>query len=121
MSLNRKHPHDVAFRTETVAILPGMGHQTSTAETASHPIATQHKLPQTASPRAKSLLALNVPTPARRPESTVTAPLLVSWSVLVILPKKYAAASVVSRPFANIRSLTPGPFNGLAIKKFNNR
>ena len=77
-SRNFWHPIEVAFRTDTVAILPGIGHQTSTPDTASHPIEIQHKLPHITSPLAKSLLALKVPTPARRPLSTVKAPLVES-------------------------------------------
>ena len=66
------------MRADTVTILPGIGHQTSTPDIALHPIETQHKLPQIKSPLAKSLLALKVPTPARRPLSIVKAPLVES-------------------------------------------
>ena len=44
-SRNFWHPIEVAFRADTVTILPGIGHQTSTPDIASHPIETQHKLP----------------------------------------------------------------------------
>ena len=61
-----------------VTILPGIRHQTSIPNTASHPIETQHKPPQTASPLAKFLPALKVPTPAWHPLSTVSTPLVES-------------------------------------------
>jgi len=83
----------VAFKADTAAILPSTEYHTNIPDNNSHFIA-QHKTAHTVSPLAKSLLALNVPAPARLPLSIVMTPLVMSRTAWVALPQKKPTASL---------------------------
>lgn len=83
----------MAFKADTAAILPSTEYHTNIPDNNSHFIA-QHKPAHTVSPLAKSLLALNVPAPARLPLSIVMTPLVMSRTAWVALPQKKPTASL---------------------------
>ena len=70
---------------DTVTILAGIWHQTSTPDITSYPTETRHKFIYMISHRAKYLVALKVTSPARRPLSTVKAFLVESWTLFIKL------------------------------------
>jgi len=70
---------------DTVTILAGIWHQTSTPDITSYSTETRHKPIYIVSHRAKYLVDLKVTSSARRPLSTVKAFLVESWTLFIKL------------------------------------